>query len=79
MAKWLSSHSLLWRPRVLLVWILGADTALLITPSEVVSHIAQPEGLAAIIYNYVLGGFGRRRGKKRLATDVSSHANKKKQ
>ena len=31
-AEWLSSHTLLWRPRVSLVGILGADMALLIKP-----------------------------------------------
>ena len=31
-AKWLSSHTLLQQPRVLLVWILGADIALIIRP-----------------------------------------------
>ena len=31
-AEWLSSHAPLWRPRVSLVEILGADLALLIRP-----------------------------------------------
>ena len=39
--------------------------------------MAQPEGPIARIYNYVLGGFGERKKKKRLATDVSSGANLK--
>ena len=44
-----------------------------------VSHIAQPEGPTTRIYNYVLGGFGEKKKKKRrLATDVSSGANLKK-
>ena len=47
--------------------------------AEVVSHIAQPEAMTTRIYNYVLGGFGKKKKKKkkkrRLATDVSSGAN----
>ena len=44
--------------------------------AEATSHIAQPEGLTTRIYNYVLGGFGEKKGKKRtLATDVGSGAN----
>ena len=34
------------------------------------SHIAQPEALTTRIYNYVLGGFGKKNKKKRLATVV---------
>ena len=40
--------------------------------------MAQPEGPATGIYNYVLGSFGekkKKKKKKRLATDVSSGAN----
>ena len=33
--------------------------------AQAVSHIAQPEALTTRIYNYVLGGLGRRRRKKR--------------
>ena len=41
--------------------------------AEAVSHIVQPEGHTTRIYNYVLGGFGeKKKKKKRLATDVSS-------
>ena len=47
--------------------------------AEAVSHVAQPEALTTRIYDYVLGGFGERKGKKsRLATDVIPGANFKK-
>ena len=41
--------------------MLGTDLALLIKPS----HIAEPEGPTTRIYNYVLGGFGERKKKKK--------------
>ena len=45
--------------------------------AEVAFHIAQPEALTTRIYNYVLGGLGekKKRKKEKLATDVSSGAN----
>ena len=66
MAEWLSSHALLQRPRVSLIWILGTDLA---------SHIAEPEGITTRVYKYLLGGFREKEKKQRLATDVSSGAN----
>ena len=33
--------------------------------TEVVSHMAQPEGRTTRIYNYVLGGFGEKKKKKK--------------
>ena len=33
--------------------------------AEAVSHIAKPKGPATRIYNYLLGGLGRRRRKKK--------------
>ena len=80
MTEWLLSRAPLWRSRTSLVRILGADLAPLISRPEVVSHIAELEGPTTRIYNYVLGGFGeekekKRKEKKRLATDVSSGAN----
>ena len=78
MAEWLSSCAPLWWPRVSLVWILGVDMAPSSSHAEVVSHIAQPEALTTRIYNYVLGVFGKKKNKTRLATDVSSGANLKK-
>ena len=44
------------------------------TAHQAASHIAQPEALTTEIYNYVLGGFGKKK-KRRLATVVSSGAN----
>ena len=71
MAKWLSSHAPLWRPRVLLVRSSGH--------AEVASHVPQLEGPTPRIYNYVPGGFGEkkaeRKRKKKMATVVSSGAN----
>ena len=32
--------------------------------AEVASHIAEPEGPATRIYNYVLGGFGEKKKKE---------------
>ena len=43
--------------------------------AEAVSHMAQPEALTTRIYNYVPGGFGEKKEKRRLATDVNSGAN----
>ena len=44
------------QPRVSLVWILGATWRGSSGCAEVASHIAQPEGHATRIYNYVRGG-----------------------
>ena len=44
--------------------------------AEATSHIVWLEGPATRIYNYILGALerGRRRGEKRLSTDVGSGA-----
>ena len=43
------------------------------------SHTAQPEGPTTTVYNYVLGGFGEKKKKKKtIATDVNAGANLKK-
>ena len=75
MAKRLGLHALLWQPRVSRVCILGMDPAPLINHAEPASHIAQPEGPTTRICNQVLGCFGEKKEKKRLATYVSSGAN----
>ena len=36
---------------------------------EVASHIAQPEALTTIVYNYVLGGFREKKKKKKKKKD----------
>ena len=46
--------------------------------TEAASHIAEPEGPKTRIYNYVLGGFGKKKEKKRLARVVNAGANLKK-
>ena len=49
-----------------------------LSPAEVASHIAQPEGPTTRIYNYVLGDVGEKKKKKKereLVTDASSGAN----
>ena len=76
MAKWLRSlcPPLQW-PRVSLVWILGADTALLIRPCWGSVPHSTPEGPTTRVYSYVLGDFGRKKEKKELATDVSTGPN----
>ena len=33
--------------------------------AETASHIAQPEAFTTRIYNYVLGGFGEKKGKEK--------------
>ena len=50
MAEWLSSGTLLWRPRAG-TWHRSSGHA------EAASHMAAPEALTTRIYNYVLGGF----------------------
>ena len=65
MAQWLSSHAPLQWPRVLPVQILGADMHHSSGHAEVASHIAQPEGPTARIYNYVLGDFGEEKKKEK--------------
>ena len=75
MAEWLSSHAPLWQPGVSPFQVLGMDLTPLISSghAETVSHIAELEGPTTRIYNYALGGLGRRRREKRtLATYVSS-------
>ena len=80
-AKWSSLHTPLQRPRVLWVPILGVDMASLIRHAEVASHMPQLERPTTKRYNYVLGSFGEKKkcGGRRLATDVSSGANLKKE
>ena len=75
-AQWLDSCTLLWRPRVLPVRILGMDVAPLIRPCW--SGI--PHSRARRTYNqniqlYTGGLCGEEEGKRRLATDVSSGVN----
>ena len=77
LAEWLSSSAALGQPTVSLVWFLGVDMAPLSGHAEAASHVPQLEGPATKIYNYVLGGFGedKQKKKKRLATVASSGAN----
>ena len=76
MAEWLSSRTPLQRPRVSLVWILGANMVHSSGCTEAASHIAQSEGLTSrnttMLY---MGRFGEKKKKRRLATNVSSAAN----
>ena len=58
MAKWLSSHALLWWPRVSSVQILGVDLA----HAEVVSQMAQLEGPTTVYW----GALGRKRKKEKI-------------
>ena len=57
-------------PQVSPVRILGADMAPLVGPPRG----GVPHGTART-YNYVLRGFGEKKKKRRLGTDVSSGAN----
>ena len=79
MAEWLSSHAPLlhsgfhrfgsWAQ----TWHRSSGHA------EAASHVPQPEAPTTGTYSYVWGALGRRtRKKRRLATDVSSGASKKK-
>ena len=63
MGEWLSSRSLLQWPRVLLGHRQGSIHQAML--SEAASHITQPEALTARIYNYVLGGFGEKKEKRK--------------
>ena len=47
------------------VWILGVDMALSLGYTEAASHMPQLEGPTTKIYNYVLGGFGDKKKKKK--------------
>ena len=64
MAKWLSSWTLLGRPRFCWfrswAWTWHCSSS----HAEAVSHIAQPEGPTTGIYNYVRGCFGEKKKKK---------------
>ena len=72
MAEWVSSHASLQGPGFCRfgswarTWYRSSGHA------EVGSHMPQLEGPTTRICNYVLGGFGEKKKKKRLATDVSS-------
>ena len=63
-ARWLSSHTPLWQPRVSPVWILGTELAPLVKPCGAASHKTEPEGPTTRIYNCVLGAFGAKKEKK---------------
>ena len=65
MAEWLSLCTPLGWPRVSLVWILVADMAPLLGHVEAASHMRQLEGPTIKIYNYLLGGFGEKKQKKK--------------
>ena len=66
MAQWLSLRVLLWWPRVSLIRILGPGRRDGSVPhAEAMSHTAQPEGPTSRIYNYILGGFGEKKKKKK--------------
>ena len=62
-AEWLSSQALLRWPRILLVWILGTDAALLIKPCWGSIPQSTARRTTTTIYNYVLGGFGEKKKK----------------
>ena len=52
--------------RVSMVQIPGADMAPLPGHAEVASRMPQPEALTARVYNYVLGGLGEKKKKKKI-------------
>ena len=64
-AEWLSSYTLLWRPRVSLVRIPGWTWHPSSDHVEVASHILQLEGPATKTYNYIVGGFGEKKQKEK--------------
>ena len=65
LAKWLTSHALLWRSPGFQWFRSWAQTWHCSSGhTETVSHIAQWEALTTTIYNCVLGGFGGKRKKK---------------
>ena len=74
-AEWLSSHIPLWGPGFCQFRSWAQTWHHSSSHAEAASHIGQPEEPTARIYNYVLGGFGEKEEKRRLATDVSSGAN----
>ena len=67
MAEWLSSHAPLRQPRVSPVQILGTD--LVSGHAEEVSHVPQLEGPTIKRHNYVLGGFGAKKQKKKVTIE----------
>ena len=64
MAEWLSSRILLWWPGFhwfrSWAWTWHDSSG----HAEGASHIAQPEGFVAMIYNYLLGDFGEKKKKE---------------
>ena len=64
MVEWLSSCTLLPRPRVSPVQIPGADMAPLIKPCEAASHMPQLEGPTTKNTQLCTRGFGRKRKNK---------------
>ena len=64
-AQWLSSQALLQLPWVSPVWIPLRTWHLSSGHAEAASHIAKPEGPITRICNYVLGGVGEKKGKKK--------------
>ena len=64
-AEWLSLQALLRRPSVSSVQILGADMAPLVSHAEAASHVPQLEGPTTKIYDYVQGGHGEKKQKKK--------------
>ena len=41
--------------------------------AEAASHMPQLEGLTTKIYNYVLGGFGEKKGKNKIFKNIQLH------
>ena len=72
MAEWLSSRAPLWWPRVLLVWVLSADLALLIKLCcSGIPHSRTRTRPITRIHNYVLGGFGEKKEEKKSSYDTN--------